>query len=285
MFPMITGIEELRDALAVCAEARDELRARASTVVPDMPVGMMIETPSAAVLPSELARECDFLSIGSNDLIQYTLAMDRGNRRVSYLYRPLHPAILRLVHGVVEAGHAQGVWVGLCGEMGSETRLAEVLLGLGLDEISMHSAALPKIKQVIRWTELAEARRVVEHLPDASDLREADSGWPTTWRLASGRARNPRPEENRHEHPTRGGQERMFRWIDGLPDQLRRSGELARTRGVAPLPDPPAQIWCCGHGGLGHGGHLLADGWPRWRFRSWCIAGPACRAGPARTPW
>jgi phosphotransferase system enzyme I (PtsI) len=193
MFPMISGIEELREAHAVCAEARDELQREGLPLRADMPVGIMIETPSAAVLAGELARECDFLSIGSNDLIQYTLAMDRGNRRVSYLYRPLHPAILRLVRGVVEAGHAEGVWVGLCGEMGSETRLAEVLLGLGLDEISMHSAALPKIKQVIRWTELAEARRVVDHLLTFATSGEADR-WLADYVEARKRAREERGE-------------------------------------------------------------------------------------------
>jgi phosphotransferase system enzyme I (PtsI) len=174
MFPMITGVEELREAKAVCEEARDELTAEGLEFAAEMPIGVMIETPSAAMVADLLARECAFLSIGSNDLIQYTLAMDRGNRRVSYLYRPLHPAILRTIRHVVDAGHAGGAWVGLCGEMGSETRLAEVLLGLGLDEISMHSAALPKIKQVIRWTELAEARRVVDHVIDMPTAEEAD---------------------------------------------------------------------------------------------------------------
>jgi len=100
--------------------------------------------------------------------------MDRGNSRVSYLYRPLHPAILRSLHLTVEAGHRAGIHVGLCGEMGSETRLAEVLLGLGLDEISLHGAALPKIKQVIRWTPFEEARRVTEHLMSLATPDEAD---------------------------------------------------------------------------------------------------------------
>jgi phosphotransferase system enzyme I (PtsI) len=174
MFPMITGVEELRAAREICAEVRDELRAEGRPHRQDMPIGIMVETPSAAAVADLLARECDFLSIGSNDLIQYTLAMDRGNRRVSYLYRPLHPAILRTIAQVVAAGHAAGVWVGLCGEMGSETRLAEVLLGLGLDEISLHSAALPKIKQVIRWTDYTEARRVVAELQGLATAGEAD---------------------------------------------------------------------------------------------------------------
>ena len=175
MFPMITGVEELRTAKEMCAEVRDELRREGRPFRTDMPVGIMVETPAAAVVADVLARECDFLSIGSNDLIQYTLAMDRGNRRVAYLYRPLHPAILRTVRHIVDAGHAAGIWVGLCGEMGSETRLAEVLLGLGLDEISLHSAALPKIKQVIRWTDYPEARRVADTLMALATADEADA--------------------------------------------------------------------------------------------------------------
>jgi len=134
----------------------------------------MIETPSSVLSADILAAECDFFSIGTNDLIQYTLAMDRGNSRVSYLYRPLHPAILRSIHMTVEAGHRAGIPVGVCGEMGSETRLAEVLLGLGLDEISLHGAALPKIKQVIRWTTFEEARRITTHLMSLSTPDETD---------------------------------------------------------------------------------------------------------------
>ena len=100
--------------------------------------------------------------------------MDRGNTRVSYLYQPLHPAILRSIRLTVEAGHKAGIWVGLCGEMGTETRLAEVLLGLGLDEISLHGAALPKIKQVIRWTSFTEAKAVVDALIDLPTADDAN---------------------------------------------------------------------------------------------------------------
>ncbi|MFO7610583.1 MAG: phosphoenolpyruvate--protein phosphotransferase [Candidatus Krumholzibacteriia bacterium] len=175
MFPMITGVQELRDAREVVDEARTELQREGLPHDPQPHVGIMVETPSAVLAADLLARECDFFSIGSNDLIQYTLAMDRGNSRVSYLYQPLHPAILRALDRTVAAGHAAGIEVGLCGEMGSETRLAEVLLGLGLDEISLHGAALPKIKQVIRWTHYTEARRLVEELmgiPTAGEANE-----------------------------------------------------------------------------------------------------------------
>ena len=174
MFPMITGVQELRQAKEVVAEAYAELAAEGREHRSDLPVGIMVETPSAVLEADLLAAECDFFSIGSNDLIQYTLAMDRGNSRVSYLYQPLHPAILRSIRRTIEAAHAAGIWVGLCGEMGSETRLAEVLLGLGFDEISLHGVALPKIKQVIRWTEYAEARRLVDELMTMSTAGEAN---------------------------------------------------------------------------------------------------------------
>jgi len=174
MFPMVTGVEELRQARQVVAEAISELEKDGVPHDPDVPVGIMIETPSAVLAADILAAECDFFSIGTNDLIQYTLAMDRGNSRVSYLYRPLHPAVLRSIHMTVQAAHRAGIKVGVCGEMGSETRLAEVLLGLGLDEISLHGAALPKIKQVIRWTEFKEAKRIAEHLMSLATPDEAD---------------------------------------------------------------------------------------------------------------
>ncbi|MGD9546970.1 MAG: phosphoenolpyruvate--protein phosphotransferase [Candidatus Krumholzibacteriia bacterium] len=175
MFPMITGLEELREAREICAEALAELEAAGQPHARGVDLGIMVETPSAVLAAPLLAAECDFFSIGSNDLIQYTLAMDRGNSRVSYLYQPLHPAILRSIRAVVEAAHAAGIWAGLCGEMGSETRLAEVLLGLGLDEISTHGAALPKIKQVIRWTDSGEAGNLVADLLQTGTAAEANA--------------------------------------------------------------------------------------------------------------
>ena len=175
MFPLITGLEELRAANDLCLECRFELEQEGIAFADDVQVGIMLETPSAAAIADLLAAECDFFSIGTNDLIQYTLAMDRGNSRVSYLYRPLHPAVLRLIGSVVESAHAASIWVGLCGEMGSETRFAEVVLGLGLDEISLHGAALPKIKQVIRWTPYQEARELVSDLMALKTAAEADA--------------------------------------------------------------------------------------------------------------
>ena len=174
MFPMITGIEELRQAKEIFQEALGELKSAGVDHQSDVDLGIMVETPAAVLAADILAAECDFFSIGSNDLIQYTLAMDRGNARVSYLYQPLHPAVLRAIKATVEAGHRAGIWVGICGEMGSETRLAEVLLGLGLDEISLHGAALPKVKQVIRWTSYTEAQSVVESLLQQTTADDAN---------------------------------------------------------------------------------------------------------------
>ncbi len=164
MFPMITGLEELREARAVCRECCAELADEGLDHDPDIEVGIMLETPSAALVADLLARECDFFSFGTNDLIQYTLAMDRLNSRVAYLYQPLHPAVLRAMKAAVDAAHAAGIWCGICGEMASETRFAEVLLALGFDEISLHAAQLPKVKQVIRWTTTAEAAALLDRL-------------------------------------------------------------------------------------------------------------------------
>ena len=164
MFPMITGLVELRAAREICRECCAELANEGVAHDPDLEIGIMIETPAAAVVADRLARECDFFSIGTNDLIQYTLAMDRLNSRVSYLYKPLHPGVLRLMRSTVEAAHAAGIWAGICGEMASETRYAELLMGLGFDELSLHAAQLPKVKQVVRWTPLTEARSLAEDL-------------------------------------------------------------------------------------------------------------------------
>jgi phosphotransferase system enzyme I (PtsI) len=175
MFPMITGVEELRAAQDLCLEGRFELDREGLPFDPDVEIGIMLETPSAVSVADLLADECDFFSIGTNDLIQYTLAMDRGNSRVAYLYRPLHPAVLRSLRCIVAAAHAANKWVGLCGEMASETRYAEVMLGLGLDEISVHGAALPKVKQVVRWTPYTEAQQLVCELCGMKTAAEADA--------------------------------------------------------------------------------------------------------------
>jgi len=158
MFPMISGVGELREAMAVVEEVRGELRRRRIPYDKEMPIGIMIEIPAAAIVADLLAREVGFFSIGTNDLIQYSLAIDRVNEHVSYLYEPLHPAILRLIRRIVEAGHDAGIPVSMCGEMAGEPFYSYALLGLGLDELSMNAAAIPRVKRILRKSVAYEAK-------------------------------------------------------------------------------------------------------------------------------
>lgn len=158
MFPFVSGLEEMRAGRAAVARAAAELRERGD-LVPDVPVGMMIEVPSAALTADLLAEEADFFSIGTNDLIQYSLAVDRTDDRVSRLYEPLHPAILRLLRLVARAGTRKNIPVAVCGEMASDPVLLTLLVGLGLTEFSMAPTAIPLAKQVLRSLNAADARR------------------------------------------------------------------------------------------------------------------------------
>jgi phosphotransferase system enzyme I (PtsI) len=162
LFPMVSELGELRRARAIVQDVRRELLALRIPCEAEVPLGVMIEVPAAALIADRLAREVDFFAIGTNDLIQYALAIDRGNESVSYLYQPLHPAILDLVRRIVDAAAHRGLRVSVCGEMAANPAAAIILVGLGITELSMNPAAIPSVKQVIRAMSLADARALVE---------------------------------------------------------------------------------------------------------------------------
>jgi phosphotransferase system enzyme I (PtsI) len=164
MFPMISGIAELRAARRALEEARGELRREGVPVEPEIPVGIMIELPSAAMISDRLARECDFFSIGTNDLIQYTIGIDRQNKDVAYLYKPLHLAVLRMLDIVCGAAREAGIPVSMCGEMAGEPVNALVLVGLGVSELSMNGPSIPLVKRVIRAAKASDGRALVARL-------------------------------------------------------------------------------------------------------------------------
>ena len=162
MYPMISGIEEVRRANKLLDECKGELRAEGKAFNEHMDVGIMIEVPSAALCADALAREVAFFSIGTNDLIQYSIAVDRVNERIAHLYEPTHPAILHLIKMVVDAAHGAGIWAGVCGEMASEATLTPLLLGLGVDELSAGAALVPRIKRAVQSLEMSVCRQLAE---------------------------------------------------------------------------------------------------------------------------
>ncbi len=175
MYPMISGIEELRQANAILDECKQELRTKRVHFDEDIKVGVMIEVPSAAMTADILAKEADFFSIGTNDLIQYSLAVDRANEKVAYLYEPAHPAVLRMIKNVVDAAHSNDIHVGMCGEMASDEIFALLLLGLGLDEFSVPSLAIPQVKYIIRSVNFADAQRIAQEALTLSTAKDVES--------------------------------------------------------------------------------------------------------------
>ena len=161
MFPMISGLEELRHAKAVLDECRNEVGEKKSG---KMEVGAMIEIPSAAISADSLAREVDFFSIGTNDLIQYTIAVDRVNERIAHLYEPTHPAVLRLLKMIADAAHANKIWVGVCGEMARDVATIPILVGLGMDELSVGATSVPRVKMAVRSLAMPECQQLVNEV-------------------------------------------------------------------------------------------------------------------------
>ncbi len=172
MIPMLSTIQEVFQVLRLVAETRQELRDRGLAFDEKLPIGGMIEVPAAAVCAPQFAHYLDFLSIGTNDLIQYTLAIDRVDDEINYLYDPLHPAVLMLIHNTIRAGHKAGIPVSLCGEMAGDPRYTRLLLGLGLTEFSMHPTGLLEIKRAVQNSHVGELSEAVRHLLRTTDAEK-----------------------------------------------------------------------------------------------------------------
>lgn len=174
MFPMISGMKELKQAKEILEEVKSELYSKGISYDRDMEVGIMMEIPSAAAISDLLAKEVDFFSIGTNDLIQYSLAIDRINEHVAYLYEPLHPAIIRIIKGVVDAAHNAGITVSMCGEMAGEPAYVPILFGLGLDELSMNAPVIPWVKKIVREMYMSDAKRLINDIMSFSTASEIE---------------------------------------------------------------------------------------------------------------
>jgi phosphoenolpyruvate-protein kinase (PTS system EI component) len=173
MFPMVSTLAEYREAVSLLTRVREQLSTQGKTPGP-MEVGVMIEVPAAALAADAFAREVDFFSIGTNDLVQYTMAAERGNDAVSGLADGLHPSVLRLVRSVTEAAEAHGKWVGVCGELGSDPQAVPILVGLGVGELSVNPPAIPATKEAVREVDAGAAARLADQalqLASAEDVR------------------------------------------------------------------------------------------------------------------
>lgn len=174
MYPMVTQLEEVRWANALLDECKRELSAEGVPHKPDIEVGCMIEVPSAVLIADQLAAYVKFFSVGTNDLVQYTMAVDRGNERIAYLYQPTHPSVLRLLAMACKAAHEAGIWIGVCGEMASEVHLTPLLIGLGMDELSVVTPAVPRIKKAVQSLDAKECGELACRAAGMHDPQEID---------------------------------------------------------------------------------------------------------------
>jgi phosphoenolpyruvate-protein phosphotransferase (PTS system enzyme I) len=175
MYPMISGLEEIRKANYILEQAKQELMAEGFAFDQNIQVGIMVEIPSTAIIADVFIKEVDFFSIGTNDLTQYTLAVDRTNEKISSLCEHFHPAVLRLIKMVIDASHQEGKWTGMCGEMAGDPLAVPILLGMGLDEFSMSANAIPIIKKTIRDLSYSDACRIADlalKMNSALEIRE-----------------------------------------------------------------------------------------------------------------
>ena len=175
MYPMVSGLDELRRANALLAECKEELAREGKPFDAGIDTGTMIEVPAAALMAGHLAREVNFFSIGTNDLVQYTIAVDRGNERIAGLYQPTHPSVIRLIAMATDAAHENGIWIGVCGEMASDIHLIPLLLGLGIDELSVATASVPRVKKAVQSLDMIECRALAERAKTMSDPAEIES--------------------------------------------------------------------------------------------------------------
>jgi phosphotransferase system enzyme I (PtsI) len=173
MFPMVNDLNELHNARQIVEVVKDELRSEKKPYEGNIPIGIMVETPAAAMLVDMLSEAADFFSLGTNDLTQYTLAVDRGNATIASLYQPLHPAVLRLIKQTIDLAHEKGKWVGMCGELAGMQKAIPILLGLGLDEFSMNPRAIPEAKYLIHKLDDQQSRQIAKQafaLNTAADI-------------------------------------------------------------------------------------------------------------------
>ena len=172
MYPMISGIDELDEANNLLEECQQELRVKGEKFSEKIEIGVMIETPSAAMISDKLAKRVHFFSIGTNDLIQYALAVDRLNEKIAHLYEPTHPGILRLIKTTVDAGKENGIWTGVCGEMASDLSMVPLLIGLGVEELSVASSMVPRVKMLIRNINVTQAKELADFALSSDSPKE-----------------------------------------------------------------------------------------------------------------